>query len=105
MAVRELVSRAFGVEFAKHLRQLIERGEIKVNLLFLIRMKADFDCQPNRVEVLPGGLDGVESGIKRLRDNLVSGMKLVVRLGETERVNLPARSSSDWGTWEHDVDL
>lgn len=89
MAVRELVSRAFGVEFAKHLRQLIERGEIK----------------PNRVEVLPGGLDGVESGIKRLRDNLVSGMKLVVRLGETERVNLPARSSSDWGTWEHDVDL
>ncbi|KAI6002872.1 hypothetical protein EDD15DRAFT_1432033 [Pisolithus albus] len=92
LAVRELVSRAFGVEFAKHLRQLIERGEIKVNLLFLIRMKADFDCQPNRVEVLPGGLDGVESGIKRLRDNLVSGMKLVVRLGETERVNLPARS-------------
>lgn len=47
-------------------------------------MRTDFDCQPNRVEVLPGGLDGVESGIKRLRDNLVSGMKLVVRPGETE---------------------
>ncbi|KAI6131565.1 chaperonin 10-like protein [Pisolithus croceorrhizus] len=62
------VNRAFGVEFVKHLPQLIERGEIR----------------PNRVEVLPGGLDGVESGIKRLRDNLVSGMKLVVRPGETE---------------------
>lgn len=28
------VHRVFGVEFAKHLRKLIERGEIKVNLLF-----------------------------------------------------------------------
>lgn len=28
------VNRAFGVEFAKRLRKLIERGEIKVNLLF-----------------------------------------------------------------------
>lgn len=28
------VNRAFGVEFVKHLPQLIERGEIRVNLLF-----------------------------------------------------------------------
>ncbi|KAI6021549.1 hypothetical protein BKA83DRAFT_29041 [Pisolithus microcarpus] len=72
LALRELASTCtiarLVLSLQNSLRKLIERGEIK----------------PNRVEVLPGSLDGVESGIKRLRDNLVSGMKLVVRPGETE---------------------
>jgi len=35
--------------------------------------------KPNRVEVLPGGLDGVVGGLERLKANKVSGVKLVVR--------------------------
>ncbi|RXW11342.1 hypothetical protein EST38_g14513 [Candolleomyces aberdarensis] len=43
----------------------------------------DRDIQPNRVEVLPKGLDGVVEGLKRLEENRVSGVKLVVRPQET----------------------
>ena len=33
--------------------------------------------QPNRVEILPGGLNGIVDGLERLRHNQVSGVKLV----------------------------
>jgi hypothetical protein len=39
--------------------------------------------QPNAVEVVPGGLNGVSSGLQRLKDNLVSGKKLVVHPWES----------------------
>ncbi|KAF8072225.1 hypothetical protein FPV67DRAFT_927421 [Lyophyllum atratum] len=40
--------------------------------------------QPNRVEVLSGGLRGIAGGLDRLRADLVSGVKLVVRPQETK---------------------
>ncbi|KAF5342235.1 hypothetical protein D9611_002095 [Ephemerocybe angulata] len=41
------------------------------------------DIKPNRVEVIPGGLNGVVEGLTRLRENNISGVKLVVRPQET----------------------
>ncbi|KAI0078011.1 GroES-like protein [Panus rudis PR-1116 ss-1] len=41
------------------------------------------DIKPNNVEVIPGGIDGVLVGLERLRNNQVSGKKLVVRPQET----------------------
>ncbi|KAJ2929659.1 hypothetical protein H1R20_g7448, partial [Candolleomyces eurysporus] len=41
------------------------------------------DIKPNRIEVLPKGLNGVVEGLKRLEENRVSGVKLVVRPQET----------------------
>jgi hypothetical protein len=39
--------------------------------------------KPNPVEVLPGGLAGIEAGLTRMSENKVSGVKLVVRPPET----------------------
>ncbi|VDB99937.1 unnamed protein product [Peniophora sp. CBMAI 1063] len=39
--------------------------------------------KPNRVEVIPGGLNGVVPGLERLETKGVSGVKLVVRHAET----------------------
>ncbi|KAF5338535.1 hypothetical protein D9611_013261 [Ephemerocybe angulata] len=39
--------------------------------------------KPNRVDILPGGLNGVVDGLKRMEDGKVSGVKLVVRPQET----------------------
>jgi len=50
-----------------HLTSLLVEGMIK----------------PNRPEVLPGGLHGVMIGLERLRNEQVSGVKLVVRPQET----------------------
>ncbi|KAM5538085.1 hypothetical protein V8D89_008282 [Ganoderma adspersum] len=41
------------------------------------------DIKPNRTEVLPGGLNGVVGGLERLKNNQVSGVKLVVRPEDT----------------------
>ena len=49
-------------------------------------MLADLDppnIKPNRVEVLQGGLAAVVGGLERLKNNQVSGVKLVVRPHET----------------------
>ncbi|KAF9218705.1 GroES-like protein [Gyrodon lividus] len=54
--------REIGRALARHLPGLIEAGEIT----------------PNQVEVVPGGLDGVAPGLERLKNNLVSGRKLIV---------------------------
>ncbi|KAF7978931.1 hypothetical protein HWV62_44137 [Athelia sp. TMB] len=43
----------------------------------------DGDITPNRIEVLVGGLKGIVGGLKRLEEGTVSGVKLVVRPGET----------------------
>ena len=39
--------------------------------------------QPNRVEVLPNGLAGIPEGLERMKNNKVSGTKLVARPQET----------------------
>ena len=39
--------------------------------------------QPNQVEVVPGGLAGIPVGLDRLKQNNVSGKKLVVHPQET----------------------
>lgn len=49
----------------------------------LTQWLADGIIKPNAVEVVPGGLNGVSSGLQRLKDNLVSGKKLVVHPWET----------------------
>ncbi|KAJ7501441.1 GroES-like protein [Mycena galericulata] len=40
-------------------------------------------CQPNRVEKIPNGLAGIVDGLKKMENNLVSGVKLVVFPQET----------------------
>ncbi|EGO00292.1 hypothetical protein SERLA73DRAFT_89213 [Serpula lacrymans var. lacrymans S7.3] len=60
-------NRAFGAGLFSHLTKYL----------------ADGDIIPNTVEVIPGGLNGVVSGLQRLKDNLVSGRKLVVHPQET----------------------
>jgi len=56
-------ARALGVSLYKALPDLLESGAIK----------------PNKVEILPGGLQGVKGGLDRMLADQVSGVKLVVR--------------------------
>lgn len=42
-----------------------------------------YSIQPNEIEVVPGGLAGIVGGLERLKQNKVSGKKLVVRPQET----------------------
>ncbi|KAF8450258.1 chaperonin 10-like protein [Boletus edulis BED1] len=56
-----------GVKFSIALTKWLEEGTIK----------------PNKVEVLPGGLNGIVPGLRRLQTNSVSATKLVVRPAET----------------------
>jgi len=65
--VQETANRAIGRVLAQHLPALLEAGDIV----------------PNQVEIVPGGLNGVVPGLDRLRNNLVSGKKLIIRPGET----------------------
>nr|VWP00646.1 ATP-dependent RNA helicase CshA (EC [Ganoderma boninense] len=41
------------------------------------------DIKPNRTEILPGGLNGVPDGLQRLKNNQVSGVKLVIHPQDT----------------------
>jgi len=43
----------------------------------------DGSITPNRVEVLPNGLLGVPDGLQRMKNNSISGVKLIARVGET----------------------
>jgi NADPH:quinone reductase-like Zn-dependent oxidoreductase len=40
--------------------------------------------KPNKVKIVPGGLDGVVEGLKLLENNQVNGVKLVYRISETK---------------------
>ncbi|EPT05495.1 hypothetical protein FOMPIDRAFT_83158 [Fomitopsis schrenkii] len=60
-------NRVASAQFYKKLTAWLEEGIIK----------------PNRTEVLSGGLAGVADGLERLRNDQVSGVKLVVRPQET----------------------
>ncbi|KAF8588740.1 GroES-like protein [Ramaria rubella] len=61
------IQRELGKSLYANLTGLLQSGKIK----------------PNRVEVIPGGLGGIVSGLKRMEENKVSGVKLVVRPQET----------------------
>ncbi|KAF8648428.1 hypothetical protein AX16_006291 [Volvariella volvacea WC 439] len=50
--------------------------------LFLEEWVRNGTIKPNRVEILPGGLKDIPDGLKRLENNQVSGVKLVVRPGD-----------------------
>ncbi|KAF8643143.1 hypothetical protein AX16_009187 [Volvariella volvacea WC 439] len=50
--------------------------------LFIEEWIRNGTIKPNLIEVLPGGLEGIESGLRRLEANQVSGIKLVARLNE-----------------------
>ncbi|KAG5644177.1 hypothetical protein DXG03_009018 [Asterophora parasitica] len=60
-------SRELGVQLYGKLAQLLEEGLIK----------------PNRVEVLPDGLNGVVAGLERLKSDQVSGVKLIAHPQQT----------------------
>ncbi|KAL0570054.1 hypothetical protein V5O48_011909 [Marasmius crinis-equi] len=60
-------TRPFGRVMYKKLEQFLEDGTVR----------------PNRVEELPNGLAGITDGLERLRNNEVSGKKLVVLPQET----------------------
>ncbi|KAI0694764.1 GroES-like protein [Earliella scabrosa] len=60
-------NKVLGVEIYMRLTEWLETGVIV----------------PNRVEVLPGGLAGIPEGCERMKNNQVSGEKLVVRIEET----------------------
>lgn len=59
---------ALGASLFKALEELLRAGDIK----------------PSAVEILPGGLNGVTLGFKKLLENKVSGKKLVARIEDTE---------------------
>ena len=43
--------------------------------------------KPNKVTKIPGGLDGVEEGFKRMMENKVAAEKLVYTVAETTKGN------------------
>ncbi|KAG6905327.1 hypothetical protein DXG01_003401, partial [Tephrocybe rancida] len=60
-------TQGLGAQFYCILSRLIEAGDIK----------------PNRLEVVPGGLNSIVSGLKKLELDRVSGAKLVIHPQET----------------------
>ncbi|CDO71820.1 hypothetical protein BN946_scf184939.g44 [Trametes cinnabarina] len=60
-------NREVGVQLYKHLTEWLQKGIIV----------------PNKVEVLPNGLAGIPEGLERLKNNKVSGHKLIARPQET----------------------
>ncbi|KAJ3538749.1 hypothetical protein NM688_g6476 [Phlebia brevispora] len=59
--------RAIGISMYKHIGALFESGDLK----------------PNNIEVIPGGLAGIPTGLQKLKDGEVSAKKLVVHPTET----------------------
>lgn len=49
----------------------------------LEKLLKDGEIRPSRVEVLPGGLNGIQGGLEKLWARQVSGVKLVARIGDT----------------------
>ncbi|OSC97730.1 GroES-like protein [Trametes coccinea BRFM310] len=64
-----------------HLLQNVEFG--KPLFAKLTDLLATGDIKPLRVELVPGGLGGIVAGLEKLRNDQVSGAKVVVRPQET----------------------
>lgn len=58
--------RTHTVEFLKKVPELLKSGQLK----------------PNPVKVLPGGLDGIQDGLRYMEEGNVSGVKLVYNVSE-----------------------
>jgi hypothetical protein len=67
------------------LTEWLETGVIKVwpTLNYWMLWSAHNNCQPNKVDLLPNGLGGIVEGLKKMEQDQVSGVKLVVRPEET----------------------
>lgn len=81
-SARMPTQRAFGLSLYSHLTELLETGDLKVRAspgtqIARQFLMSRFLPQPNSVEVVPGGLLGIPSGLERLRAG-VSALKLVV---------------------------
>ncbi|KIK57752.1 hypothetical protein GYMLUDRAFT_61156 [Collybiopsis luxurians FD-317 M1] len=74
--------RVFGSAASVHIPQHREFGALMWKIL--PQWVQDGVIKPNRVEILPGGLNAVPGGVKRLQNGDVSGVKLVVNPQETE---------------------
>jgi threonine dehydrogenase-like Zn-dependent dehydrogenase len=75
-----------GRELYARLSQLLKDGSIKVRPAPAIDrlVGPTLMCiQPNRVEVLPKGLEGIPDGLKLMQQDKVSGTKLVAHPQET----------------------
>ncbi|EOA86680.1 uncharacterized protein SETTUDRAFT_19195 [Exserohilum turcica Et28A] len=53
---------------------------------YMARGLADAWFTPHPHEVVPGGLEGVETGLKRLREGKASGVKYVFRIGDEAKL-------------------
>ena len=86
-------NRELGAKFSIALTKWLAEGAIKVctvpagafdAITIELELILNMLClQPNLVEVLPGGLKGVASGLRKLGMNGVSATKLVVRPADT----------------------
>ena len=52
--------------------------------------------QPNHIEVLPDGLNGIAAGLQLLREGKVSGAKLIACSQETEQVYMQVAAREDY---------
>ena len=81
-------NRTLGVELFKRLEDWLAKGVLKVREQSLaaecipLRL-LDILMQPNKVEVLPGGLAGIPGGLERMKNNQVSATKLIAHPQET----------------------
>lgn len=76
----------FGLKLYGSISGWLESGAIQVcrSLFFSLACFVNsIFWQPNQVEVLPGGLQGIPDGLERLKNKGVSGVKLVIRPEET----------------------
>ena len=78
-------NREMGRRFIPVLTRWLADGTIKVCDIcsWSVEYSLVFPCQPNAVEVVPGGLNGIPTGLQKLKNGLVSGRKLVVHPWET----------------------
>jgi NADPH:quinone reductase-like Zn-dependent oxidoreductase len=84
-SVHRPANRQLGVSLFGALEGLLANGTIKVEV-FLTSPVTSADCsipQPNPIEILPNGLEGIIDGLARMAADKVSGKKLIAKPQET----------------------
>lgn len=67
-----------------NLHDLLQHGILKVSTVLHFPSSKLIICQkPNQIEVLPGGLEGIPAGLKRLEAGDVSRVKFIARPQDT----------------------
>jgi NADPH:quinone reductase-like Zn-dependent oxidoreductase len=84
-SVHRPANRQIGVSLFGALEGLLANGTIKVEVFVTSAVtSADFSIpQPNPVEILPNGLEGIIDGLARMAADKVSGKKLIAKPQET----------------------